>query len=302
MTSIHRKIKDKVKEHIPKDWFTEIRISYRILIETFKGIYQTGLANLLIVTTMAAILTIFGCLFRATLSTSGIMNELGSTLQISAYLKPGVNIGAASRQIREFEHVKGIDFISREQAWLELKREIEMPDVQNPLPDTLRVRVDKPENIDVVLGELKKVKEVDDTSYAKDLVEKFQTVNQISHTATLFVVVFACLLTITVINNTIGLVIRSRKDEIEIMRLMGVNDWYIKFPFVLQGAIYGFLGALIAIIPINILESHLIKLHAFFIIPTYPWSQPLTIFSVLFLGIAFSAGASYLSIKKHLEV
>lgn len=302
MTSIHRRIKDKVKEHIPKDWFTEIRISYRILIETFKGIYQTGLANLLIVTTMAAILTIFGCLFRATLSTSGIMSELGSTLQISAYLKPGVDISAASRQIREFEHVKGIDFISREQAWLELKREIEMPDVQNPLPDTLRVKVDKPENIDVVLGELKKVKEVDDTSYAKDLVEKFQAVNQISHTATLFVVVFACLLTITVINNTIGLVIRNRKDEIEIMRLMGVNDWYIKFPFVLQGAIYGFLGALIAVVPINILESHLIKLHAFFMIPTSTWSQPLTIFSVLLLGIAFSAGASYLSIKKHLEV
>ncbi len=302
MTSIHRKIKDKVKEHIPKDWFTEIRISYRILIETFKGIYQTGLANILIITTMAAILTIFGCIFRITLSTSGIVSEMGSVLQISAYLKPGADVNAASREIREFEHVKGIDFISKEQAWMELKREIDMPDVQNPLPDTLRIKVDKPQNIDLVLEEVKQVQSIEDTSYAKDLVQKFQTFNQISHTATLFVVILSCILTITVINNTIGLVIRNRKDEIEIMRLMGVNDWYIKFPFVLQGAIYGFMGALIAVIPVNILEGHLIKLHAFFMIPAYQWAQSLTIFSVLFLGIAFSAGASFLSIKKHLEV
>ena len=302
MTSIHRKIKDKVKEHIPKDWFTEIRISYRILIETFKGIYQTGLANILIVSTMAAILIIFGCIFRITLSTSGIVSEMGSVLQISAYLKPGADINATTRTIREFEHVKGIDFISKDQAWIELKREIDMPDVQNPLPDTLRVKVDNPDNIDRVLDELKNVESIEDTSYAKDLVQKFQTFNNISHTATLFVVVLACILTITVINNTIGLVIRSRKDEIEIMRLMGVNDWYIKFPFILQGAIYGFLGALVAVVPVNVLEGYLIKLHAFFIIPVYAWAQPLTIFSILFLGIAFSAGASYLSIKKHLEV
>jgi len=302
MTSIYRKIKDKAKEHIPKDWFTEIRISYRILIETFKGIYQTGLANILIITTMAAILTIFGWIFRITLSTSGIVSEMGSVLQISAYLKPNADVNATTRQIREFEHVKGTDFISREQAWVELKREIEMPDVQNPLPDTIRVKVDKPENIDGVLEELKKVETIEDTSYAKDLVQKFQTFNHIIHTATLFVVVISCILTITVISNTIGLVIRSRKDEIEIMQLMGVNDWYIKFPFVLQGAIYGFVGALLAVIPVNILEGYLIKLHAFFIIPIQTWTQPLTIFSVLFLGIAFSAGASYLSIKKHLEV
>ncbi len=303
MTSAGNRIKQKVKAHIPKDWLTEVRISYRILIETFKGIAQTGLANILIITTLAAILTIFGCLFRTTLSISCLVNEMGSVLQVSAYLKPGANVDSAVRQIREFENVKNVDYISKEKSWAELKREIDLPDINNnPLPDTLHIKVDNPKNIDVVIESLKKVSEVDSTSYAKDLVQKFQTVNQISHTVTLFVVFISCLLTITVINNTIGLVIRSRKEEIEIMRLMGVNDWYIKFPFVLQGALYGFLGAMIAVFPVKFVQKHLIQMHEFFMIPAYSWGQPLTIFLLLFLGIAFSAGASYLSIKKHLEV
>ena len=61
-------IKKKVKAHIPKDWLKELRIVYRISLETIYGIKRTGWINLAIITTMAAILTIFGSLFRFTLS------------------------------------------------------------------------------------------------------------------------------------------------------------------------------------------------------------------------------------------
>lgn len=302
MTSKRSKLRQKVKASLPKDWLTEIRISYRILMETFKGIAQTGLVNIAIITTMAAILTIFGCLFRTTLSISCIVQEMGSILEISAYLKPSSDVNATIRQVKNFEHVRQVKFVPKEKSWTELKREIDVPDVSNPLPDTLHIKIDNPKNIEKVMGELKGINGVEDMSYAKDLVQKFQMINQISHTITLMVVIISCILTITVINNTIELVIQSRKDEIEIMRLMGVNNWYIKFPLILQGAIYGFMGAIIAIIPVNIIQTYLLKMHSFFMIPSYAYSQPLTIFSVLFLGIAFAAGGSFLSIKKHLEV
>lgn len=302
MTSKRSKLRQKVKASLPKDWLTEIRISYRILMETFKGIAQTGFVNIAIITTMAAILTIFGCLFRTTLSISCIVQEMGSILEISAYLKPSSDVNATIRQVKNFEHVRQVKFVPKEKSWAELKREIDVPDVSNPLPDTLHIKIDNPKNIEKVMGELKTINDVEDMSYAKDLVQKFQMINQISHTITLMVVIISCILTITVINNTIELVIQSRKDEIEIMRLMGVNNWYIKFPLILQGAIYGFMGAIIAIIPVNIIQTYLLKMHSFFMIPSYAYSQPLTIFSVLFLGIAFAAGGSFLSIKKHLEV
>ena len=296
------RLKQKVKSHLPKDWLTEIRITYRIIIETIKGVAQAGLINIAIITTMAAILTIFGAIFRTTLSVSSMVGAMGSVLEISAYLKPDADINQTVKQIKELNHVQGVKYISREASWAELKREIEMPDVQNPLPDTLHIKVDDPKNIEQVMHELKPISGVADLSYAKDLVTKFQMINKISHTITLVVVIIACILTITIINNTIELVIQSRKEEIEIMRLMGVSNWYIKSPLVLQGAIYGFLGALVAIIPINIVQGYLQIMHEHFMMPAYSYSQGLVVFSVLLIGVAFSAGGSFMSIKKHLQV
>ncbi len=296
------KIKQKVKSHIPKDWLCEVRILYRMVLETFKGIHQAGLINIAIITTMAAILTIFGALFRSSLSLQSIVNELGSSLQISAYLSDSADTDAVIAKIKTFNHVKQVKFISKESAWKAFKKDIDVPDVDNPLPNTLHVKVDMVNNLDAVLSQVKSVKGVSDTGYAKEWVQKFRTLNKVSHTVTLLVVVFACLLTITIINNTIQLVIQSRKEEIEIMRLMGVSNWYIKFPLVMQGAFYGMIGAFFAIFPINVVQTYLFKLHEFFMIPSFVFAQPIVILSVMAVGVLFSAIGSLMSIKKYLRV
>ena len=295
-------IKQKIKNKIPKDWMSEIRISYRIAIETIKGIMQTGLVNIAIITTIAAILIIFGSVFRVTLAVNSFVSSMGSALEISAYLSDNADSNEVIRKIEKMEHVAGVSFIPKETSWIELKKEIDVPDISNPLPDTIRIKLDSTKNMMTVLTSLKKINGINDTSYAKDLVQKFEMINTIINTATLVFVAIVCILTIAIINNTIELVIQSRKEEIEIMRLMGVSNWYIKTPLILQGAIYGFLGALIAIIPIDFVQSNIIKLHEFFMIPIDPMAQFTVLFSVLTLGVAFSSIGSFLSIKKHLQV
>ncbi len=296
------RIKQKLKSHLPKDWLTEIRIAYRILMETGKGIAQAGFINIAIITTMAAILTIFGAIFRTTLSVSSMVTSMGNVLEISAYLDKDAEAKEIVSEIKQIKHVDRIKFIPKETSWEELKRDIIVPDLSNPLPDTLHIKVDRPENIEYVMNLVKPISGVKDLSYAKDLVSKFQMINKISHTITLVVVIIACILTIAIINNTIELVIQSRKEEIEIMRLMGVSNWYIKSPLVLQGAIYGFIGAVISIIPINIIQTYLQKVHEHFMMPAYAYSQPLVVFSILIVGVLFAAGGSFISIKKHIQV
>ncbi len=295
-------IKKKVKKHIPKDWLCELRIMYRLTMETFHGLKRTGIVNLVIITTMAAILTIFASFFRTAISVSAFAHELGNVLEISVYLKEGSDANIVKNRVKTFEHVESVTVIPKMTSWTNLKREMDLPDMENPLPDTLHVKVDKPENIDLVFKDVKQLQSVEDVSYAQDLAKKIQALNNIVNTITVFVIIIMGILTITIINNTIQLVIQSRKDEIEIMRLMGVSNWYIRFPLIMQGAFYGFSGALIAVLPLNFVNQGLLNMHKFFMVPGPLFAQNIVIFTMFAMGILFGAGGSFLCIKKHLQV
>ena len=127
-------------------------------------------------------------------------------------------------------------------------------------------------------------------------------VSDISHTATIIILIVSGFLTMFIINNTIQIVIASKRKEIEIMRLMGVSDWYIRMPLVLQGAFYGLSGTLIAIIPVLILQRYIDKTYEFFAVPQNPMTINVVIATILFMGVVFCACGSFVSIKKHLNI
>ena len=302
MSSPKAKLKKKVKKHIPKDWLCELRILYRLIKETVLDVRRTGIVNLVIITTMAAILTIFASFFRSAISMSSFAHELGNVLELSVYLKDNSDTNTVKNRVKEFEHVESVTIVPKAQSWADLKREMDLPDIDNPLPDTLHVKIDKPENIESVFKDVKQLKSVEDVSYAQELAKKIEAINHIVNVITIFVVIIMAILTITIINNTIQLVIQSRKDEIEIMRLMGVSNWYIRFPLIMQGAFYGFAGALIAVLPLNVVQRGLVHMHQFFMVPTPVYAQALVISIMFLMAISFGAGGSFLCIKKHLQV
>ena len=295
-------IKKKVKKHIPKDWLCELRILYRLVKETINDIQKTGIVNLVIITTMAAILTIFGAFFRSAISMSSFAHELGNVLELSVYLKDNSDANIVKNRVKEFEHVENVTIVPKSSSWSNLKREMDLPDMDNPLPDTLHVKIDKPENIEAVFKDVKQLQSVEDVSYAQELAKKIEALNHIVNMITVFVVIIMAILTITIINNTIQLVIQSRKDEIEIMRLMGVSNWYIRFPLIMQGAFYGFCGAIIALIPLEFVQSGLNHMHQFFMVPMPLYAQTFVVAVMFIMSISFGAGGSFLCIKKHLQV
>lgn len=302
MDNNRQQLKKQVKKHIPKDWLCELRISHRIVMEAVNDIKRTGIVNIVIITTMAAILTIFGVLFRVTLSLSSVANELGNVLEISVYLKQNAQTSVVKERISDIKYVKHVRLIPKEESWKGLKTELGLQDIANPLPDTLRVRVDKPDNIPEVFNQIKSISGVDETGYAKELAKKIQFLTHVVNTTMIFVIIISAALTITIINNTIQLVIQSRKDEIEIMRLMGVSNWYIKTPLIMQGAFYGFVASIIAVLPLSWVQGFLTNIHKFFLVPVPVYAQNIVIISLLVIGTAFGASGSFLSIKKHLQV
>ena len=295
-------IKKQFKEYMPKDWLTDIRIVYRITMEAVNDIKRTGFMNIVIITTMAAILSIFGALFRSTLSMAQFANELGSILEVSAYLKDSSPARDIAGKFSQINHVINVRVIPKEQSWKDMRKQMDLPHISNPLPDTLRIKVDDINYIDNVISEVKKDPRVESTNYAHEFAKKLQLITHVVNTTTIIVTLIVAMLTITIINNTIQLVIQSRKDEIEIMRLMGVSNWYIRIPLVLQGAFYGLSGALIAMVPLHFVQISLAKVNNFFLIPNPIMGEAMIVLTLLGVGILFGALGSLLSIKKHLQV
>lgn len=295
-------IKKQFKEYMPKDWLTDIRIVYRITMEAVNDIKRTGFMNIVIITTMAAILSIFGALFRSTLSMAQFAHELGTILEVSAYLKDSSPAKEIATKFSRIDHVVEVKVIPKEQSWKDMRKQMDLPHISNPLPDTLRIKVDDINYIDNVITEVKKDARVESTNYAQEFAKKLQLITHVVNTTTIIVTLIVAMLTITIINNTIQLVIQSRKDEIEIMRLMGVSNWYIRIPLVMQGAFYGFAGALIAMIPLHFVQISLSKVNNFFLIPNPIMGEAMIVLTLLLVGILFGALGSLLSIKKHLQV
>ena len=295
-------IKETVKKHIPQRHLSSVRIMYRICMETIYGINRTGLVNIAIIAAMAAILTIFGALFRTSYSLSSFVDKLGDAFEISVYLKEGKDPVYIASRIRDYEHVKKVTIVTKEQAWEEMNKDIDVSGMENPLPDTLHVTVDDPANIVALCDKMKNISDIESMSYAQEVAKKLQTITNVFNTVTVLVLIGVAMLTIIIINCTIQLVIQSRKEEIEIMRLMGVSNWYIKIPLILQGAIYGFLGAIISLIPLNTVQNALSRLHEFLNVAPSPMAMNIVVLCLFVMAIFFSASGSMLSIKKHLQV
>lgn len=280
----------------------DIRIINRIASETYRGIQRTRWMNFVIIITMAAILSIFGCFFRLSIAISEFVSYLGNSLEISVYLKNGYSPEKAKTDIIKIGKIQEIKIIPREQAWEDFKKEMDVPDIENPLPDTLRIKVKKQTEIEGVITEIKKLHSVESVQYSKTIVDKILKISNVTNIATLIILLVLGGLTLSIINNTIHLVIQAKAQEIEIMRMMGVGNWYIRAPYILQGAFYGFCGALISIIPLIIVEKYINSTFEFFNMGTpEPYTNYVTLV-LMMMGIFVGSLGSYISVRKYLRI
>ncbi|MCR4881615.1 MAG: ABC transporter permease [bacterium] len=285
-----------------KNLITDLRIMMRIVAEMVKLLSQAGWMNLVVITTMAAILSIFGALFRTSLSVSSFIDQIGTDLEISVYIKNNASTKDAIYRIKQLPEVSRVSLTTKEKAWSDMKKQMSVPDIANPLPDTLHVKVKKQEYSQVVIEKIRKFDEVEDVRFMKDLADKIKVASDIGKAITLIVLLVLGGLTMFVISNTINLAIQSKKTEIEIMRLMGVYNWYIRAPFIMQGGLYGFAGAILALLPLKFVQGELDKFATYLGLVNGEGGMYLVMFSIFVLGVIVGAGGSLISVRKYLKV
>ena len=164
--------------------------------------------------------------------------------------------------VRAWSEVSKVRYVSKEQALDKFKKDFQYnPEViqnieGNPLPDSLRVSLKNPRKVDTVANRLKTIQYVKDLAgdldknvqYGKDTVKRLFAVTRWVSIAAGGFATLLIFVSLVLITNTIRLAIFARRKEIGIMRLVGASNWFIRWPFILEGMFEGFIGASVAIL------------------------------------------------------
>ena len=177
---------------------------------------------------------------------------------------------------------------------------------ENPFPNSFEVQVDNPERIKVLTPQIGQLNKVETAKFGQEVVEHLFQLTKILRFGGILLVVFLAMATLFIISNTIRLTVFARRKEVIIMKYVGATDWFIRWPFILEGMTLGFFGAVVAFILINSIYSGLLtRIHATLaFLPLLPTS-PLLFYVDLFLlvaGTGIGALGSYISLRKFLRV
>lgn len=243
-------------------------------IKTFRHFFREGLVSIkknkvmsvASISTVAAALFIFGVFMLLVVNVNKIVATVESEIEIKAFLKEDVTTiqkQQLEKNIKSIEGIREVVFESQEEALEKFKANLgEKADLanglelENPLPASFIIKVNKPEDVAGVSAKLKGYKEVEKVNDGQQMVETIIKVTGFIKATSMLLMAILGVISISLISNTIKLTVFARKKEIGIMKYIGATDWFIRWPFVIEGMLMGFIGALISILVLGLGYSY----------------------------------------------
>lgn len=284
--------------------------------EAVDSIRKNGVMSLASVSTVALSLFILSVFMVVAMNLRHMSTTLESQIQVVAYLHAGADQTAREDLMDEVSRLPGVAevrFVGKDEALDRLKRQfgdqadlLEAVEANNPLRDSLEARVPDPAQVDSVAAYLKDNQGVEKVVYQRETVRRLHNLTSALRALGLFLAALLAAGTLFIISNTIRLSVFARRREIGIMKLVGATDGFIRWPFLVEGAILGLLGAAVAAMGLNLgygwLTGQVTDLLPFIpLVPRQPFMTDVTR-GLLALGALVGAGGSVLSVRRHLKV
>ncbi len=225
-----------------------------------QDILDNRFLNLVTIITIAISILIVSAFALFFVNASDIINSWKKGMRIMAYLKPDttdINIAEIKLKIKGMYGVRDVTFISKNEALDHLKKQMRRQSSlldnlkENPLPAAFEIRMitssENQDKIEALATRLESLPIVDEVEYGQRWLGRFTNFFNLFKLTGYALGSLFFMATVFIIANTIRLVLYSRREEIEIMRLVGATNRFIKAPFYLQGIIQGALGGFIGL-------------------------------------------------------
>ncbi|XOQ59767.1 MAG: permease-like cell division protein FtsX [Clostridium sp.] len=269
------------------------------------------------ITTVAATLFILGIsLLTLTTIRQGIL-QVESKVEVKVYLKDDITSkqkDAIKNKIESIDGIVNLDYETKQEAVDKFKTQlgeqneslVEGLKKDNPLPNSYIVKVKTPEIVSQVVNSIKGMDGIDTIQDARGVVDKIiKITNAIKWIGTIVLIILIGV-SLFLIGNTIKITVYSRRKEIGIMKYIGATDWFIRWPFIIEGIVIGIIGAIVSDIvlyymyKIVYVKASYAPLLMCFVNPQYVYTHILGIF--ILSGSIIGAVGSILSIRKFLAV
>lgn len=284
--------------------------------EALKSMRRNGLMTLASISTVALSLFILGVFTCGVMNLNNLASNLENQVEISVYLKDGLTtqqIMGVGKKLKAMPDLKNLEWVNKEEAMKRFKERLgdqaQLVDAlngNNPLPNSYILTFKNPEEVKNAAKLVSTFPEVESAHYGQDVIEQIFKVTQVIRIGGIALIVFLAGATLFIISNTIRLTVFARRKEIAIMKYVGATNWFIRWPFLIEGMMLGFVGAAIATACVwefyHFVTVEVEQSLAFLpLIPMIPFFYNLTGI-LLGLGIVIGAIGSTISLKQYMKV
>ena len=284
--------------------------------EGVRSIFTHGLMSFASVCMIVACLLIMGSFSLVAVNINGMLGQLEDENEFLAYVEESLDSGQAmslQAKLSEIPNVASATYISKEEALEEFKAEQGYSELFSDIPaETLRdrysIHVEDIQLMSDTVAEVRGVEGIAEVRAAMEIAEGFVMLRNVASAIAVILVAMLVLISVFIIANTIKLATFTRREEIAIMKMCGATNWFIRWPFLVEGILLGICGGLVAYVAqwgvYGLIGNAMAESGILDIITMIPFqnlnAMLLTIF--LLVGFVIGGGGSALAIRKFLKV
>ena len=294
----------------------KFRTSEYFVREVFVSLKRNNWMSFASIGTVAVSLFVLGVFLLLVLNMNRMASTLESQVQISVYLQDelkGAEKDELEERISDLSGIQSVKYVDRDEA-IERFRErlgdqkylLDALGDKNPLPDSFEVTVMQPSMVQTAAETIAQFDGVAEAKYGQDVVEHLFDITRLMRVFGLLLMVLLAGATIFIISTTIRLTVFARRKEIAIMKYVGATDWFIRWPFLLEGVVLGCIGGLVAAFALRSFYAAMAAkvynaLTFFLLMPQYPFMNYVSA-AILVSGMVIGAIGSTISLKRFLKV